>query len=86
MYFVRDNGVGIDEPQKQKLFQAFYKVNQAKSRGEGMGLAIVHRVIDRHGGRVWVDSKPGAGTTFFFTVASEPPTGVGPGILSPSLP
>jgi signal transduction histidine kinase len=70
VYFVRDNGVGIDEPQRSKLFQPFYQVAPA-SRGEGMGLAIVQRIVDRHGGRVWLESQPGVGSTFFFTLASE---------------
>jgi PAS domain S-box-containing protein len=78
VYFVRDNGVGISERQRAKLFQPFYKA-QTTTRGEGMGLAIVQRIVDRHGGKVWLDSTPGAGTTFYFTLASAPPASLGPG-------
>jgi PAS domain S-box-containing protein len=85
-YFVRDNGVGIDAPQRAKLFQAFYRATPAGSHGEGMGLAIVQRIVDRHNGRVWVESERGVGTTFFFTVASAPPAGMGPGLSPASHP
>jgi PAS domain S-box-containing protein len=78
-YFVRDNGVGIPEELQRKLFQS-YQVKPGRARGEGMGLAIVRRILDRHAGRIWVESKPGTGSTFFFTLAGEPPGGAGPGV------
>jgi PAS domain S-box-containing protein len=79
-YFVRDNGVGIPDEQQRRLFQS-YQMQPGRARGEGMGLAIVKRIIDRHAGRVWVESTPGRGSTFFFALASEPPDGVGPGVI-----
>lgn len=85
VYFVRDNGVGIEEQQRPKLFQAFYKA-QPTARGEGMGLAIVHRIVDRHGGKVWLESEPGVGTTFYFRLAAEPPGSAGPGVAPPRHP
>jgi signal transduction histidine kinase len=78
-YFVRDNGVGIPEDLQRKLFQS-YQVKPGRARGEGMGLAIVKRILDRHAGRIWVESTPGTGSAFFFTLATEPPGGAGPGL------
>jgi signal transduction histidine kinase len=78
-YFIRDNGVGIPEDVQRKLFQS-YQVKPGRARGEGMGLAIVKRILDRHAGRIWVESTPGTGATFFFTLAGEPPGGAGPGV------
>jgi signal transduction histidine kinase len=70
-YFVRDNGRGLTETERGKLFRAFQRFHPEAARGEGMGLAIVRRIIDRHNGRVWVESKAGEGTTFFVTLAAE---------------
>ena len=64
-YFVRDNGLGIAEGHRQKIFQAFQRAHPGIGSGEGLGLAIVSRVAERHRGRVWVESRPGAGSTFF---------------------
>jgi PAS domain S-box-containing protein len=68
VFSIRDNGVGIPKEFQPKLFQVFQQVHQPSSRGEGMGLAIVRRIVERHGGRVWFESSPGIGTTFFFVV------------------
>lgn len=64
-YFVRDNGLGIPEAHRGKIFQAFQRAHPGVGAGEGLGLAIVARVAERHRGRVWVESRPGAGSTFF---------------------
>jgi PAS domain S-box-containing protein len=72
-YFVRDNGLGITEGHRQKIFQAFQRAHPGVGTGEGLGLAIVARVAERHRGRAWVESRPGEGSTFFVAlpVSSE---------------
>jgi signal transduction histidine kinase len=65
VYFVRDNGLGLNENARSKLFQVFQRFHPAVGRGEGMGLAIVSRIVERHNGRIWVDSAAGQGTTFY---------------------
>jgi PAS domain S-box-containing protein len=69
VFSVRDNGVGIPADYQPKIFQVFQHVHTRKNRGEGMGLAIVRRIVERHGGRIWFESEPGVGTTFFFTLS-----------------
>lgn len=67
-YFVRDNGLGIPADCLEKIFLAFKRVHAKHAPGEGMGLAIVRRIVDRHGGRVWVQSSERAGSTFFVSL------------------
>ncbi|MES2944134.1 MAG: ATP-binding protein, partial [Pseudomonadota bacterium] len=73
--FVRDNGTGMDLAHAEKLFEPFHRFhNVADFPGTGVGLAIVKRIVERHGGRIWAESQPGAGATFFFTLPTKAPS------------
>jgi PAS domain S-box-containing protein len=86
-YFVRDNGIGIPTAYHPKLFQALQRLHPDKAPGEGIGLAIVRRVLERLGGTIRVESSGGAGTTFYFTLpGSETGISGGPPSGSPLSP
>ena len=68
VYCVEDNGIGIAEKDKDAIFEIFRKLNPDDKRGEGLGLVIVSKILDRHGGKVWVESEPGKGSKFFVSL------------------
>ena len=72
-FYVRDNGIGIDPIQHRRIFEIFRRLHgrDAYGGGTGVGLTIVRRLAERHGGRVWVESALGQGSTFYFTLAPE---------------
>ena len=66
--FIRDNGIGFEMAQADRLFRSFARLSSGKEfQGTGIGLVTVRRIIERHGGRIWAESQPGKGATFFWT-------------------
>ena len=70
-YYVKDNGAGIPERALDKVFEPFQRVHPELASGQGMGLTLVQRIVERHGGEMWVESTEGEGSTFFVRLPSE---------------
>jgi light-regulated signal transduction histidine kinase (bacteriophytochrome) len=69
LLWVKDNGIGFEQEYAEKVFHVFQRLHRRdKYAGTGIGLAICRRVIEQHGGKIWAEYSPGAGTTFYFTL------------------
>jgi signal transduction histidine kinase len=68
LHEIRDTGIGIPKDKIEKIFDEFYQVETGKHGGTGLGLAITKRLVEEHGGKIWVESQLGKGTTFYFTI------------------
>jgi signal transduction histidine kinase len=75
LFSVADHGAGIPAEEVGRVFERFYRVERGDARetyGHGLGLYIARKIVEAHGGRIWAESRPGAGATFLFTLPAAP--------------
>jgi two-component system sensor kinase FixL len=73
IFYVKDNGIGVAEESHADIFRLFKQLNAEDDdkKGTGVGLTFVRKIVERHGGRIWLDSGPGGGATFYFTIEGQ---------------